>query len=195
MAPAEGHIWKRASPWNGVSAFANCGRAVRFMPILGVIELRARSALGLHLKLQPTRSDLVGLRPMARQAAARGRLRAGAAGRVGCGLPLTSRPGRPAHVARRSRSAGQLPRWRPGNRNRRLGKRRRVMPQRSTRSRAKQQIICVALHGLRTVEGEQRPGRQHHRPLPDPQKRSSATLLNSPCRSVVRQAVLAAATH
>jgi hypothetical protein len=98
MAPAEGHIWKRASPWNGVSAFANCGRAVRFMPISGVIELRARSALGLHLKLQPTRSDLVGLRPMARQAAARGRLRAGAAGRVGCGLPLTSRPGRPAHA-------------------------------------------------------------------------------------------------
>ena len=38
------------------------------------------STLGLHLKLQPTRSDLVGLRPMARQAAARGRLRAGAVG-------------------------------------------------------------------------------------------------------------------
>ena len=62
-------------------------------------------ALGLHLKLQPTRSDLVGLRPMARQAAARGRLRAGAAGPVflwhaargalysfGCGSPLTGRP-------------------------------------------------------------------------------------------------------
>jgi len=73
-----------------VSAFANCGRAVRFMPISGVIELRARSALELYLKLQ----------------AARGRLRAGAAGRVnpwpvargalygfGCGLPLTGRPG------------------------------------------------------------------------------------------------------
>ena len=77
--------------------------------------------LGLHLKLQPTRSDLVGLRPMARQAAARGRLRAGAAGPVwhaardalygfGCGLPLTgaagTAPGRPARVARRSRPAG-----------------------------------------------------------------------------------------
>ena len=38
---------------------------------------KGRAALGLHLKLQPTRSDLVGLRPMARQAAARGRLCAG----------------------------------------------------------------------------------------------------------------------
>jgi hypothetical protein len=195
MAPAEGHIWKRASPWNGVSAFANCGRAVRFMPISGVIELRARSALGLHLKLQPTRSDLVGLRPMARQAAARGRLRAGAAGRVGCGLPLTSRPGRPAHapVARGAQGScrgGDLATgiggWVSADGLCRKGRRVRA---RSSRS------FCVALHGLRTVEGEQRPGRQHHRPLPDPQKRSSATLLNSPCRSVVRQAVLAAATH
>ena len=154
----------------------------RLMPISGWIELRSAVALGLHLKLQPTRSDLVGLRPMARQAAARGRLRAGAAlwhaardALYGFGLPLTSRPGRPAHVARRSRCAGQLPRWRPGNRNRRLGKRRRVMPQslpeerehgrsassgglpplsRSTSSLAKQQISCVGLHGPRTVEGE-----------------------------------------
>ena len=73
------------------------------MPIS--VKLRSAVALGLHLKLQPTRSDLVGLRPMARQAAARGRLRAGAAGPVwhaardalygfGCGLPLTGRPGR-----------------------------------------------------------------------------------------------------
>ena len=53
--------------------------------------------LGLHLKLQLTRLDWSGLRPMARQAAARGRLCAGAAGPgpvardalygVGCGLP------------------------------------------------------------------------------------------------------------
>ena len=81
-------------------------------------------ALGLHFKLQPTRSDLVGLRPMARQATARGCLRwrgwpgvlwhaaRDALYGFGCGLPLTSRPGRPAHVARRSRCVGQLPRWR-----------------------------------------------------------------------------------
>ena len=36
---------KRASPWNGVSAFANCGRAVRFMPISGVD--RTSSAVGV----------------------------------------------------------------------------------------------------------------------------------------------------
>ena len=67
---------------------------------------RTLRLLGLRLKLQPTRSDLVGLRPMARQAAARGRLRAGAADPVflwhaardalygfGCGLPLIGRPG------------------------------------------------------------------------------------------------------
>ena len=39
------------------------------------IGLQSEVALGLHFKLQPTRSDLVGLRPVARHAAARGRLR------------------------------------------------------------------------------------------------------------------------
>ena len=63
----------------------------RFVPISGWIKTSSAVALGLHLKLQPTRSDLVGLRPMARQAAARGRLCAGAAGPVFCGMPLAAR--------------------------------------------------------------------------------------------------------
>ena len=106
-----------------------------------VIELRARSALGLHLKLQPTRSDLVGLRPMARQAAARGRLRAAAAGPVSVACrsrravrlrlwlapdqsARTPCPCRPSLALRRA--AAEVATWQP---EWRLGKRRRVMPQ------------------------------------------------------------------
>ena len=166
---------------------------------------------------------------MARQAARVAACALARLARCFCGMPLAARcmasavacpcrPGRPAHVARRSRCAGQLPRWRPRNRNRRLGKRRRVMRQSPSRRatartisviRRSAALVAVAafareaadqlpLRGLRTVDGELGSGADAIEPLPDLgilQKGPSATMLSSPCRTVVRQAVLAAATR
>ena len=152
--------------------------------------------------------------PMARQAAARGRLRAGAAG-PGCSLSLAARgalygfwpvgpdalPVSPvARGAQGSCRGGDL-RWRPRNRNRRLGKRRRGMPQSLPEERERgrpnqrHQAVCrpcIAVDAFareaadrfiatarQTVEGEQRPGRLDAiEPLPDlgSCKKSSATM-------------------
>ena len=101
---------------------------------------------------------------------------------------------------------------------RRLGKRRRGMPQNLSRTSEsaddqisvirrsaalvavdefarEAEIVSSPLYGPQTAEGSGVHVGYTIEPLPDPQKGPQRPWLNSPCQTVVRQAVLAAATR